>query len=257
MSGGACFRPARGPERLAHRVAQSRRRLGRHDLCEAELRGLFGAPIMVSDRAQLAGQPDLTERRDGTRASSPPATTPRDAPATASATARSAPGSSTRTPPTTLTNTSALPTPTPACRESTARTSARRLRSMPVDDAPRRHELARRHQRLDLDQQRPRALHRREHDAARRARRLGDEAGARVEHLDEPAVAHLEDADVVRGAEAILQRAQRAIGALLLALELQDAVHEVLEHPRPRERALLRDVPDEQHGGARCAWRPP
>ncbi len=52
--------------------------------------------------------------------------------ATASATARSAPGSSTRTPPTTLTNTSAAPRPIPPWRPRTARTSATRLRSRPA-----------------------------------------------------------------------------------------------------------------------------
>src|SRR5215207_782064 len=61
-----------------------------------------------------------------------PATTPRAALATASAIARSAPGSSTRTPPATLTNASALPTPTLACRPRTASTSASRLRSIPL-----------------------------------------------------------------------------------------------------------------------------
>ena len=50
---------------------------------------------------------------------------------------------------------------------STASTSARRLRSNPLHDPPRRDELRRRDERLDLDEQRPRALHRREHDTAR------------------------------------------------------------------------------------------
>ena len=70
-----------------------------------------------------------------------------------------------------------------------------------------------------------------------------------------PPVAHLEDADVVRRAEAVLQRAQRAVGALALALELQHAVDEVLEHARAGERALLRDVADEQDRDAARAWR--
>jgi hypothetical protein len=81
--------------------------------------------------------------------------------------------------------------------------------------------------------------------------RLPDEPGARVEHLREAARLHLEDADVVRRAEAVLQRAQRAVGALALALELEHAVDEVLEDARTGERALLRDMADEQDGGAR------
>ena len=67
-----------------------------------------------------------------------------------------------------------------------------------------------------------------------------------------PFARHLEDADVVRRAEAVLQRAQRPVRALALALELQHAVDEVLEHARAGERALLRDVPDEQDRGARA-----
>ena len=120
----------------------------------------------------------------------------------------------------------------------------------PGAHAPRRHELARRDERLDLDEQRSRALHRREHDAPRRARGLAHEARARVEDLDEAALAHLEDADVVGRPEAVLERAQRAVRALALALELQHAVDEVLEHARAREGALLRDVPDEHDRGA-------
>ena len=119
-----------------------------------------------------------------------------------------------------------------------------------VADPARGHELALGDERLDLDQERTRALHRREDDRAGRLRGLADEARAGVEDLDEAALAHLEDPDLVRRAEAVLQRAQRAVGALALALELQHAVDQVLEHPRAGQRALLGDVPDEQHGRA-------
>jgi hypothetical protein len=60
--------------------------------------------------------------------------------------------------------------------------------------------------------------------------------------------AHLEHAGLVGRAEAVLERAQRAVGPLPLALELQHAVDEVLEHARAGQRALLGDVADEQHG---------
>ncbi len=83
------------------------------------------------------------------------------------------------------------------------------------------------------------------------AGRLADEPRARVEHLDQPARAHLEHPGLARGAEPVLQRADGPVRALALALELQHAVDEVLEHPRAGERALLRDVADEQHGRAR------
>ncbi len=65
---------------------------------------------------------------------------PRAAEAIASAIARSAPGSSMRTPPATLTKTSALPSGTPAWRESTATIIASRFGSTPV---PTRRGIAR------------------------------------------------------------------------------------------------------------------
>ena len=113
--------------------------------------------------------------------------------------------------------------------------------------AARGNELGRRHERLHLDQQRPRALHRGEHDGAGLAGRLPHEARAGVEHLDQAAGAHLEHPGLARGAEPVLQRADGPVRALALALELQHAVDEVLEDARAREGALLRDVPDEQH----------
>ena len=45
------------------------------------------------------------------------------------------------------------------------------------------------------------------------------------------------------------RRAQRPVGALALALELQHAVDQVLEHAGTGQRAVLGDVPDEQHRG--------
>ena len=118
----------------------------------------------------------------------------------------------------------------------------------PVRHTPRRHELGGRDERLDLDEQRPRALHRGEHDGAGRAGGLGDEPRGGVGHLGQAVAAHLEDADLVGGAEAVLERAQRAVGALALALELEHAVDEVLEHPRAGQGALLGHVAHQQGG---------
>ena len=131
-----------------------------------------------------------------------------------------------------------------------ASTSARRLRSRPETTRRGCSSSERRDQRLHLDEQRPRALHRREHDAAGGARGLGDEARGGVEHLDQAALAHLEQPRLVGRAEAVLQRAQLAVGALALALELQHAVDEVLEHARAGQRAVLGDVADEDHRDA-------
>ena len=204
--------------------------------------------------AQLAGEPDLAEAGQIGRCSpgSPRAATPRAALATARATARSAPGSSTRTPPATLTKTSALPTPTPAWRPSTASTSASRLRSIPLairrggtssdgETSACTSTSSGREPSIAASTTLPGA---RVASPTKRALASSD--------LDEAALAHLEHAGLVRRAEAVLERAQRAVGPLALALELQHAVDEVLEHARAGQRALLGHVADEQHGdGAR------
>ena len=65
-----------------------------------------------------------------------------------------------------------------------------------------------------------------------------------------PAAGHLEDAELVRRAEAVLRGAQDAVGAVAVALELEDAVDEVLEHARAGDRAVLRHVADEEDGDA-------
>ncbi len=178
-------------------------------------------------------------------------TAERDAPfaadAIASAIARSAPGSSTRTPPATT----------------------RRRRRVPIDDAGvarqhRQHERqavavdavghpSRRHQ---LGRARRAPGPRPAADASPPSRRGSTEPGLpRVASATKraeasststrPVVAHLEDADLVGRPEAVLQRAQRPVGALALALEREHAVDEVLEHARTGERALLGDVADQ------------
>ena len=63
-----------------------------------------------------------------------------------------------------------------------------------------------------------------------------------------PPAAHLEDAHLAGRPEAVLQRAQRAEAALALALEEEHAVHQVLEHARARDGALLRHVADQDDG---------
>ena len=140
------------------------------------LGGLGQPPLGVADPAQLAGQAELTEagsRR--VRCSG----TPRAALATASATARSTPGSSTRTPPTTLTNTSRAAGADPAVARKDREHEREPVAIEARDDAARLLELRGGHQRLHLDQQRARALHRRQHDAAGRARGLAPRTAPR------------------------------------------------------------------------------
>ena len=61
-----------------------------------------------------------------------------------------------------------------------------------------------------------------------------------------PGAGHLEDAELVRRAEAVLRGAQDAVRAVAVALELEHAVDEVLEHARAGDRAVLRHVADEE-----------
>ena len=104
----------------------------------------------------------------------------------------------------------------------------------------------RRGERLDLDQQRTLALHRRRHDRAGHARAaVAEEQVARVGHPDQAVAGHLEQAELVGGAEAVLGGAQQPQRMMAFAFERQHGVDDVLEHPRPGQRALLGDVPDE------------
>ena len=116
--------------------------------------------------AQLAGQAELAERRQRPARRRPAARRARRE-ATASAIARSAPGSSTRTPPATDTNTSAEPSAMPGVAGQHGQHQRQAVAVHAVGHPPRRHQLGGRHQRLHLHQQRPRALHRAQHHRAR------------------------------------------------------------------------------------------
>ena len=68
--------------------------------------------------------------------------------------------------------------------------------------------------------------------------------------------AHLEDAYLVRGAKAVLDAAQQAVGMEALALQVEHHIHHVLQHARPGNRALFGHVPHEEDGrvlGLGCA----
>ena len=172
-------------------------------------------------------------------------------------TARSAPGSTTRTPPATLAYTSDSADRDPARRCSTASSIASRLPSIAC--ATRRGIGARRldDERLHLDAQRPRALRaparRPNPDApARRSARnsaLGSATGC------SPSARHLHEPELVGGAEPVLQRAQHPQRVVAVAFERQHGVDDVLEHARPGERAVLGDVADEQRRDAACPSR--
>ena len=69
-----------------------------------------------------------------------------------------------------------------------------------------------------------------------------------------PALGHLEQAELVGRAEAVLDGPQQAQGVVALALERQHGVDDVLEHAGPGERAVLGDVADEHDRRRRAAW---
>ncbi len=73
----------------------------------------------------------------------------------------------------------------------------------------------------------------------------------RIGNADEPRRSHLEDAELVRRAEAVLRRTQDAVLVVAVTFELQDAVDEVLEDTGAGDRAVLRHVSDEHRRDAR------
>ena len=78
----------------------------------------------------------------------------------------------------------------------------------------------------------------------------------RIRHADEAGRGHLEDAELVRRPEAVLRRPQDAVLVVAVALELEHAVDEVLEHARAGDGAVLRHVPDEDRRDARLLRDP-
>ena len=65
-----------------------------------------------------------------------------------------------------------------------------------------------------------------------------------------PVVVHREDADLVDRAEAVLVRAQNAVLAVRFAFEVEHRVDQMLEQPRPGDRAVFGDVADDERRAA-------
>ena len=61
-----------------------------------------------------------------------------------------------------------------------------------------------------------------------------------------PLLAHLEDAHLGGGAEAVLHRAQQAVGLEAVAFQVEHGIDDVLQHARPGDDAFLGDVPDDE-----------
>ena len=212
-------------------------------LREAQLRALGQAPLGLRSRAQAPGEADLAEARrrraDGRRACA--------AEAIASAIREVGAGLVDAHAAGDVDEDVGRAEREPAWRPRTATIIARRFGI----DAGRRPGAAWR----DRSARRapgsragaaacPRARTRRPSPAARSSARPKSSDGSATP--TRPVAGHLEDAELVRRAEAVLHRAQDAVRAVAVALELEHAVDEVLEHARPGDRAVLRHVADEE-----------
>ena len=87
------------------------------------------------------------------------------------------------------------------------------------------------------------------HNTARgRLRSPGQEDRRRITHLLQPALGHGEESELVDRSEAIFRGSHDPVTAARLTLEVENGVDEVLQHPRARDHALLRDMPDDDDG---------
>ncbi|HEX4634792.1 MAG TPA: ATPase domain-containing protein, partial [Rhizomicrobium sp.] len=112
---------------------------------------------------------------------------------------------------------------------------------------PRRAVSRRRNQRLDLHEKRARALEAREHRRARRrARAIAEKQRRRIGDFGQALAGHLEDADLVGGAETVLDRAQHAEVMTPLTFEIEHRVDQMFDRLGPGNLAVLGDMADQQ-----------
>ena len=69
-------------------------------------------------------------------------------------------------------------------------------------------------------------------------------------HLHQARLLHLEDAEFLGGAEAVLDGAEQPKAVAAVALQVEDRVHQMLQGHRAGNGALLGDVADDKDGGA-------
>ena len=75
--------------------------------------------------------------------------------------------------------------------------------------------------------------------------------GRRIDDFGETASGHLEDADLMRRAEPVLERAQDAEIARAFALKGDDRIDHMLDDAGSGDLPVLGDMADENDGGAR------
>ncbi len=106
------------------------------------------------------------------------------------------------------------------------------------------------HQGLHLHHEGPRAFSGHHHQAARHGLPVArQEDGRGVRHFPQPPVRHGEDAELVDGAEAVLDRPDQAQGAFGFPLEIEHRVHHMLQHPGTGQRTLLGHMPHQEDRG--------
>ena len=110
-------------------------------------------------------------------------------------------------------------------------------------------------QGLHLDQQRAAALEDRHHRAARHpVHAIPQHERPGIGHGAQAVVAHLEDADLAGGAEAMLDRGEDPQGVMAVPVEGEHRVDEMLDRAGPGEVSVLRHVShqEQRHAAGLC-----
>ena len=117
---------------------------------------------------------------------------------------------------------------------------------------PGHRQLGRRHQRLELDEERALTLHGWQHHAAGHScLSIPEQQLAGVGDAGQAGLGHLEQPELTRGSEPVLRGPQQPQGVVALSLEREDGVDDVLEHTGSGEGPVLGDMADQQGGNGR------
>ena len=121
-----------------------------------------------------------------------------------------------------------------------------------VGVAPPLHALWHRHrERLHFDEQRAFAFEDRNDDrAGDTPTTVGEEEVGRIGYADESGLGHLEQPELARRPEPVLDGAQQSKGVVTFPFEREHRVDGVFELTRSGQRAVLGDVADEDDGDA-------
>ena len=84
---------------------------------------------------------------------------------------------------------------------------------------------------------------------------VGQEQGRGVGDLGQAVAGHLEHADLIGRAEAVLHGAQDAELVAALALEIKHGIDHVFDHAGAGDLAVLGDMADQDDRDAALSWR--